>query len=59
MTMLMLKDIDLGIGLARSVGAPSLLASIASQYYAAACAKGVDRKDFSAVVEAVRALNAD
>jgi 3-hydroxyisobutyrate dehydrogenase len=59
MTMLMLKDIDLGIGLARSVGAPSLLASIASQYYAAACAKGVDRKDFSAVIEAVRALNAE
>lgn len=59
MTMLMLKDIDLGIGLARSVGAPSLLASLASQYYAAACAKGVDRKDFSAVVEAVRSLNAD
>jgi 3-hydroxyisobutyrate dehydrogenase len=59
MTMLMLKDIDLGIGLARSVGAPSLLASIAAQYYAAACAKGVDRKDFSAVVEAVRALNAE
>ncbi|MFN0073950.1 MAG: 3-hydroxyisobutyrate dehydrogenase [Chloroflexota bacterium] len=58
MTMLMLKDIDLGIGLARSVGAPSLLAAIASQYYAAACAKGVDRKDFSSVVEAVRALNA-
>jgi 3-hydroxyisobutyrate dehydrogenase len=59
MTMLMLKDMDLGIGLARSVGAPSLLASIAAQYYASACAKGVDRKDFSAVVEAVKALNAD
>jgi len=59
MTMLMLKDMDLGIGLARSVGAPSLLASIAAQYYASACAKGVDRKDFSAVVEAVKSLNAD
>jgi len=59
MTMLMLKDMDLGIGLARSVGAPSLLASIAAQYYASACAKGVDHKDFSAVVEAVKSLNAD
>jgi 3-hydroxyisobutyrate dehydrogenase len=59
MTMLMLKDMDLGVSLARSVGAPSLLASIAAQYYASACSKGVDRKDFSAVVEAVKALNAD
>lgn len=57
MTMLMLKDLDLGIGLARSVGAPATLASIAAQYYAAACAKGADHQDFSAVVQAVQGLN--
>lgn len=57
MSLLMLKDLDLGIGLARSVGAPAALASLAAQYYAAACAKGVDRQDFSAVIEAVRGLN--
>ena len=57
--MLMLKDMDLGIGLARSVGAPSLLASIAAQYYASACAKAWTVRISPAVVEAVKSLNAD
>jgi 3-hydroxyisobutyrate dehydrogenase len=57
MNMLMLKDLDLGASLARSLGAPSILATVAAQYYASACAQGYDRLDFSAVFEAVRSLN--
>jgi 3-hydroxyisobutyrate dehydrogenase len=56
MTDLMLKDVGLALGLARSVGTSSLLGAIAQQLYGAASDAGHGRDDFSAVDFAVRAL---
>lgn len=57
MVDLMLKDVGLALGLARGVGATSVLGAVAQQLFAAASKAGHGKQDMSAVDFAVRALS--
>jgi 3-hydroxyisobutyrate dehydrogenase len=57
MVDLMRKDLGLAISAAKGVQAPAILAAVAEQLYGSASNIGFGRRDMSAVVKAIEALN--